>query len=160
MKTLKFLILSFVPLLALAGTLYKSVGPDGRIIYSDRPPTDGRVEKKMDYAPDPASPLPAYVLRFKEELEKRLRQRASETPPSGSAVQLFTTSWCGFCRKAKAYLAKKQIAYTEYDVETPEGMEALVRAGGGQGVPILFWRGKKIHGFSELGYDALFADRP
>lgn len=134
-------------------TLYKSVGPDGKAIYSDKPPSGGKIEKTLEYAPGPSSPLPEYVLRFKAELEKRLQHRATEALASGETVRLFTAAWCGFCRKAKAYLTKKQVAFTEYDVETPEGMEALASIGGGHGVPILFWRGKKAYGFSEAGYE-------
>lgn len=33
---------------AHAGTVYKSVGPDGRIVYSDRPPAGSAVEKTLD----------------------------------------------------------------------------------------------------------------
>lgn len=157
MKALKILLLSLFPLLVWADTLYKSVGPDGRIIYSDKPPAGSRVEKTIEYAPGPSSPLPDYVLRYKEELEKQSQQRAAGTQRTDDTLQLFTASWCGFCRKAKAYLARKQVSYTEYDIETPEGMQALVRAGGGQGVPILFWRGQKVRGFSESAYEALLA---
>ena len=156
MNTLKVLLLLLFPLLAWADTLYKSVGPDGGVIYSDKPPAGSRVEKTLDYAPGPSSPLPDHVLRYREELEKQSKQRAAGTQRTDDALQLFTASWCGFCRRAKAYLANKRISYTEYDIETPDGMQALVRAGGGQGVPVLFWRGKKIQGFSEASYDALF----
>jgi len=159
LKIFTIILLSFLVAPAGSETLYKSVSPDGRIVYSDKPPAGSRVEKTVEYAPGPSSPLPEYVLRFKAEMEKRLGQQSSSASASGDSVRLFTASWCGFCRKAKAYLAKKQIGFTEYDVETSEGMEALARVGGGQGVPILVWRDQKLYGFSEPSYEAFLHDR-
>ena len=156
MNTLSVLLLLLFPLLAWADTLYKSVGPDGGVVYSDKPVIGSQVEKTMEYTPGASSPLPDYVLRYKEELEKQARQRAAGAQRTDDTPQLFTTSWCGFCRRAKSYLAGKGIAYTEYDIETPDGMEALVSAGGGRGVPLLSWRGKRVQGFSETSYDAFF----
>jgi len=37
-------------------TLYKSVGPDGRIVYGDRPPVDGRSAQTMKFENLPSSP--------------------------------------------------------------------------------------------------------
>lgn len=157
MKSLIVLMLLGISLSLWAQTVYKSTGPNGEIIYSATPPTGSRVEKTLTYIPAPFSPLPDYVLRFKEEMEKKMRERDLKQTPGRSGVQLFTTSWCGYCRKAKAYLAKKQIAYTEYDVETPAGMEALLQTGekGRRGVPVLVWQGQKLYGFSEAAYDSL-----
>lgn len=157
LKVIVMIALSLVAPPGWADTLYKSVGPDGKVIYSDKPPSDGQIEKIVEYAPDPSSPLPDYVPRFKPELEKRLQQQATKAPASAETVRLFTAAWCGFCRKAKAYLTKQQVAFTEYNVETPEGLEALASIGGGHGVPILFWRGKKVYGFSEAGYETFLS---
>ncbi|MDG4550400.1 MAG: glutaredoxin family protein [Candidatus Contendobacter sp.] len=156
MNMLSVLLLLLFPLLAWADTLYKSVGPDGTVVYSDKPLAGGQVEKTLEYTPGPSSPLPDYVLRYKEELEKQAKQRAVGAQRTDDTPQLFTASWCGFCRKAKAYLAGKAISYTEHDIETPDGMAALVSIGGGRGVPILTWRGKRVQGFSEANYDAFF----
>lgn len=152
-------LLLFTGLLG-AQTLYKSTGPNGEVIYSAKPPADAHVEKTLTYTPGPSSPLPDYVLRYMAEMEKKMSKKAAKGVGNSQEVQLFTASWCGFCRRAKAYLAKKQIAYTEYDVETPAGMEALVQVGEkGQGVPVLVWQDEKVHGFSEPTYDALFSGR-
>lgn len=142
-----------------AQTLYKLIGPNGEVIYSAKPPANAHVAKTLNYIPGPSSPLPDYVLRFMAEMEKKASKKAKGVA-NANEVQLFTAAWCGFCRRAKAYLAKKQIAYSEYDVETPAGMEALVQVGKkGRGVPVLIWRGQKIHGFSEPAYESLFSGR-
>jgi len=156
MRILKIIIFFIAPLLAQADTVYKSVGPDGGIIYSDRPPADSKIEKNLIFNDSPSSPLPEYVIRYKEELEKRLQKSSQEIKQPGDSVQLFIAQWCGYCRKAKAYLATRKIDYREYDIDTADGMQAFAQAGGGKGVPLLLWRGQRISGFTKANYDALF----
>jgi glutaredoxin len=74
-------------------------------------------------------------------------------------VTLYTTSWCGYCKSARAYLARRGIGYEEIDVETPTDATAFGRAGGRGGVPLLISNGHSVRGFSVPGYDALFAPR-
>ena len=63
-------------------------------------------------------------------------------------VKILTTTWCGVCKKAKAYLASKGIYYSEYDVETSEiGKQEYSRLGG-KGVPIILVGKQRMDGFS------------
>jgi glutaredoxin len=137
---------------ATAQTLYKSVGPDGRIVYSDRPPAEGRVDKTMSFENLPSSPVPAATLSYVEQL-RRLREAS---PPAVQGVVLYSATWCGFCRKAKAYLAAKRVAYQEIDIDTPTGRSAFAEAGGGKGVPLLIAKGQRLQGFSAAAYDTVF----
>ena len=63
-------------------------------------------------------------------------------------VILYATSWCGYCKKTRAFLAENNIQYTEYDIETTirgrDGHEAL----GGGGVPVLDIKGNVVHGYN------------
>jgi glutaredoxin len=72
---------------------------------------------------------------------------------------LYSAAWCGFCKRAKAYLAGKGITYQDFDIDTKDGMTAFAQAGGGKGVPLLLARGQRVQGFSPAAYDALFANR-
>jgi len=162
MRSLLILVLFFLPALNHAGTMYKSVGADGKILYSDQPPTGGKVEKTLNYVDLPATPLPESVLRYRDELEKSMQARLSEArkSPDSKQATILTAQWCAYCRQAKAYLAEKKIAYKEYDIDTQDGMRALVEFGGGSGIPVLLWHGQKIKGFSAAAYDALFSRSP
>lgn len=55
-------------------------------------------------------------------------------------VTIYTTSWCPYCRAAKALLTKKGAAFTEIDVESGPGLrqEMTARAGGRTSVPQIF----------------------
>ncbi|WP_334188309.1 glutaredoxin family protein [Noviherbaspirillum sp.] len=152
---LLFVIL-LIPAVASSQTLYKTIGPDGRISYSDTPPADAKVQKTMSYSPLPASPVAESARRHRAELEASLQRRSSETATSGEGIRLFTAVWCGYCTKAKAYLGQKGIAYQEYDIDTPAGKSAFAQAGAGTGIPLLLWKDKRQQGFSQAGYDALF----
>ncbi len=46
---------------------------------------------------------------------------------------MYTTSWCGDCRRAKAYLQSRGIAYQEINIEESEGAaERVVQNNGGK----------------------------
>lgn len=81
-------------------------------------------------------------------------------------VVLYGAAWCGYCTKAKAYLAAKKIQFVEVDVDTREGKNAFARATGSapvadhqrvSGIPLLVMGELKRHGYSASLYDELFA---
>ena len=142
---------------ATAETLYKSVGPDGRVVYSDRPPANGRIEKTMIFENLPSTPLPAAAVAHLEQIRKTEPLSASNMATSG--IVLYSATWCGYCKQAKAYLAGRGVHYQEFDVDTKTGMAAYAQAGGRKGVPLLFADGQLVQGFSRAAYDAVFAKR-
>ncbi|MES2911353.1 MAG: glutaredoxin family protein [Pseudomonadota bacterium] len=148
-------LLSCVPCAVLSQTLYKSVGPDGKVVYSDKLPTEGRVEK-MKFQNLPATPLPQSVAATYAELLRKAKANPVATAPVAGNV-LYSATWCGYCRQAKAYLASKGLAYTELDIDTPAGMASFAQVGGGKGVPLLMAGGQKVQGYSAQAYDSLFS---
>lgn len=108
--------------------IYKSVMPDGRIVYSYTPPSGSKILKSI--TPDTTQP------------------NVDSDP-----VVLYSATWCGYCKQAKSYLDVHGIPYTDIDIDTREGMAALVNAEGGKNVPFLTRGDKHIKGFSTAGYD-------
>ena len=84
------------------------------------------------------------------------RAAASVVTPSQNRSVLFAASWCGYCRQARAYLARSKIQYEEVDVDTPSGKAAFAQYGKGA-IPLLVSKGETLRGFSELAYDYFFA---
>ena len=138
-------------------TLYKSTGPDGKTVYSDRPPPNAREAKTLTFQNAPASPLSVETLAYIETLKRSAEARAKAPPPSD--VVLFSAAWCGYCKKAKAHLAAKQVAYREIDIDTKDGLVAYVQAGGKRGVPLLVVNGQSVSGYSQASYDAALSPR-
>jgi len=156
------LLLLACALLASAGlraqTVYKSIGPDGKVVYSDQPPTTGKLQKTMKFELA-SSALPASAASFMEQFRKT--HPAGVPVASAKGVTLYSAVWCGYCKQAKAWLGSHGVAYTNVDIDAPGGTAALAQAsGGGGGVPVLVVDGRTLNGYSAGAYDAAFARRP
>jgi mycoredoxin len=59
----------------------------------------------------------------------------------GTAVTMYTTSWCGYCVRLKKLMQREGIDYAEVNIETDEGAAELVMKanGGNQTVPTLLF---------------------
>lgn len=62
------------------------------------------------------------------------------TPAVGSAI-MFSTSWCGYCKRLKSQMDREGIPYTEVDIEgDPESATFVVDVNNGnQTVPTLLF---------------------
>lgn len=74
-------------------------------------------------------------------------------PAEKGAVIVYSAEWCGFCKKAKRWLAEKSVPFIERDVERQPGaskeLSAKLASAGirGGGVPVIDWGGQIIMGF-------------
>jgi glutaredoxin 3 len=68
-----------------------------------------------------------------------------------SQITVYTTEPCGYCRVAKALLAKRGVQYEEINLaKDPEGRAELVRLTGMMTFPQVVIDGKSIGGYQEL----------
>lgn len=92
--------------------------------------------------------------------EAAVQAASAGLPESEQGVVVYSASWCGVCRAAKAWLAQRHVAFVEKDVEKLPGAEAELRAKARragvspQGVPVIDVAGELLVGFDE---DALAA---
>ena len=65
--------------------------------------------------------------------------------PTTAQITMYTTPWCGFCKRLKSQLAREGIPVTEVDIERdPEAAEVVMRVNGGnQTVPTLVARRRR-----------------
>lgn len=80
---------------------------------------------------------------------------ASKPAASKHKVELYTTSWCGYCAAARAYLAENNIPYQDYDIEADAEAAARYKSYGGRGVPVARIDGQTVSGFAPELYDPL-----
>lgn len=120
-----------------AQQVYRIVGPDGRVTFSDRPPADARAALAPGVATTGGGSGTA-ALPFE------LRSVASRYP-----VTLYTGTDCAPCASGRAFLGSRGIPFAERTVTTGEDIEALKRLAGAPRLPFLTIGGQQIHGFSE-----------
>ena len=64
---------------------------------------------------------------------------------------MYTTPWCGYCRRAKTLLEGKGIPYEEIDLDDdPAFRQTLFDLTGGWTVPQIVIDGRPIGGYTEL----------
>lgn len=104
--------------------LYKSIGPDGKVTYSDVPlPSAARIEKKPIAIP---STLTA-------NLPYALAQAVGKHP-----VTLYTSAQCGPCEEGRQLLNKRGIPFQEKTVSTAADASKVKQATGSDGgLPVL-----------------------
>ena len=74
---------------------------------------------------------------------------------SNPSITVYSATWCAYCHAAKDYLDKKNITYTDKDVETdPAFAEESVTKSGQRGIPVLDIGGTIIVGFDRPKIDA------
>lgn len=66
---------------------------------------------------------------------------ASVTPPAAGSVTMFTTTWCGYCRRLKSQMEREGVEFTEVDIEDDPDAARYVMSvnGGNMTVPTLLF---------------------
>lgn len=123
---------------AQAQGVYRIVGPDGKVTFSDRPPADANAQPARTAPPGPASANANAALPYE------LRQIASRFP-----VTLYTGKDCAPCTSARNLLTSRGIPFTERTVSSNEDIAALQRLSGGATLPFGTIGGQQLTGFSE-----------
>jgi len=115
--------------------LYKVVGPDGKVTYTDRPPAPGAGRASPINTRTGSSESPGL-------LPLELRQAASRYP-----VTLYTVaSDCEPCADARQLLRQRGIPFVERQVVSSEDSEALLKITGGREAPVLAIGAQQLKG--------------
>lgn len=125
---------------APAGQVYKWVDETGRAHFTDRKPEDQDAEK------------------FELKNIQTIKSVSYERSPidTGKKVVIYTTSTCGYCKKAKAYFEEKGIQYKEMNIEEDGIAQRQYKKLGGKGVPVILVGDKRMNGFSEEGFEKIY----
>jgi len=128
---------------ARAQTAYKWVDEQGQVHYSEYPPARGD-----------AAALDLHVTSYEGPAAVE-----DVTAAAGSnKVTLYTTSWCGICKRAKAYLDRKGVSYQALDIEQDSNARDEFRRLGGRGVPLIVVGNRSMRGFDPQRLERMLAD--
>lgn len=133
------LMLGLLANAAMAQGVYRIVGPDGRVTFSDQPPP--AAAKSTAVGATPASSAGAVA---GAQLPYELRQVAARYP-----VTLYTSDSCAPCNSARNLLNARGIPYSEKTVSTKDDADALRRLSGGTSLPILTIGSQQLKGYAD-----------
>ena len=131
--------------LAAAQSLYRYVDPDGRVVYTDKPPPPNA----------------------KDAQSKRVGHNTIETGSLSYSAQLAQERFpvtlysfdCGVvCESAQALLNKRGVPHTVINISQNDGAEKLKRLTGGLDAPVLQVGTQYATGFNEAKWQGLLTD--
>jgi glutaredoxin len=127
-----------------AAAQYKVIGPDGRVTYTDRPPSDSgaRVTTLKSGAVNEA-PAP------QDALPQDLRQAATRFP-----VTLYSAADCPPCEIARQLLVQRGVPFTEKLIVSEDDAAAMERVLGARTVPSLTIGSQALRGLSQTDWTA------
>lgn len=123
---------------AQAQTIYRIVGADGKVTFSDKPPVTAEQGKIAGTGVGATGGVSGSALPYE------LRQIANKFP-----VTLYTAPDCGPCGSGRSLLTGRGVPFSERTVITPEDSASLQRISGDLSLPLLMVGGQKIRGFSD-----------
>lgn len=117
---------------------------NGKIHFTDRPPREQKAERVEVRINSYTSPE---IVPFEASVTTRARR---------GKVVMYSTQWCGYCKKARNYFRKNKIPFVEYDTEASEKGKRDYKALNGSGVPIIPVGKRRMNGFSEAGFERIY----
>ena len=133
---------AFAATAALAGGVYRWTDAQGKVHYTDEPPPSTKATEVTDrinsYSGTPT-----------------VAERRGGAVASG--VVMYSTAWCAFCKKARAYFQQEGIRFAERDVEISAAANVEYKRLGGRGVPLIVVGSQVMTGFSEKRFEDLLA---
>ncbi|WP_341919894.1 glutaredoxin domain-containing protein [Polaromonas sp. YR568] len=124
--------------LSQAQPVYRIVGPDGKVTFSDKPPPAASNAKVTAAGADGARGVATASLPFE------LRKVAGQYP-----VTLYSGDNCGPCASARSLLTTRGVPFTEKTVSTNDDAQALQRISGDNSLPFLTIGSQQLKGFSD-----------
>lgn len=141
-----------VPMSSGSGELYKWVDDKGTIHYGDKPPAKaelknitGNISSFKTVNVEPFKFDPALVTRGGKSKAK--------------SVVMYSTSWCGYCKKARNHFKRNKIPYQEYDIEKSKKAARDYKKLNGRGVPVILIGKQRMNGFSAQKFDKIYYDK-
>lgn len=141
-----------------SAAIYRWVDKNGVVTFRDTPPAEHPEQAQIvssaqspAITSSPANPAPAGTKEaavLKEEV-------------AAPQVELYVTSWCGYCKQAEAFFRSQGIPFTAYDIEQDRSAaERKNQLDSRGGVPFAIINGRKVHGFSVEAYREALGQKP
>jgi glutaredoxin len=121
-----------------AQTIYRIVGSDGKVTFSDKPPATLEQGRVTGTGVGASGTVAGASFSFE------LKQAVAKFP-----VTLYTAPKCAPCDAGRALLSARGVPFSERTVTTPEDGEYLKRLTGETSLPYLTIGGQRLRGLAE-----------
>lgn len=129
--------------LVQAQTVYRIVGPDGKVSFSDQPPPSAKGANAPATSSSAAGSDSFTSGRLPFELAKVARQ---------FPVVLYSGKDCAPCNSGRNLLVNRGIPFSEKTVENNESIDALKQLSGQSSLPLLSIGSQQLKGFSDTNW--------
>jgi glutaredoxin len=166
MKTKKIVLVIFICIFALGSSsaeIYKWIDENGITHYSDSPTENipGTAETENDEIQS-ADPAPANTAPLPDETQKGaldsdifdiLDETQDEVAENSPTVEIYETSWCGYCKKAKDFFRSRGIDFVTYDIDRDQQARSRMQSlTSRMAVPFVVINGQGIPGYNVAAY--------
>ncbi|MCG8670288.1 MAG: glutathione S-transferase N-terminal domain-containing protein [Pseudomonadales bacterium] len=87
----------------------------------------------------------------KERYRKQQQEKAK-----AKKIVMYSTTWCGYCRKARNYFNAKRIPFVEHNIEKNRNAKREYDRLGGRGVPLIVIGERLMRGFSQKKFEQIY----
>ncbi len=126
----------------LFADVYKWTDEQGRVHYGDKP-IAGAKQEKVD-------------ITINSYESVTIKSFSSSAAQKTEKVIMYSTAWCGYCKKARRYFESNNIPYVEYDIEKNKRAKYEYDKLGGKGVPVILLGKKRMNGFSQSSFERMY----
>jgi glutaredoxin-like YruB-family protein len=127
---------------------------NGVVTFKDTPPPVSKKRKVKvyndnDFDASPPAPTPSNNSRNGNPSSAQPPQAAAKKSERfAGTIEMYATSWCGYCAAAESYMKSKNYSYVKYDIEKDSAAKQRHKELGGRGVPLIIIGNNKMSGFS------------
>ena len=125
--------------------LYKWVDDQGNVHYGDSPPENANLKE-----------ITGEVSSFTSVTVEPFKFDPTNITNASKSVIMYSTSWCGYCKKAARHFRKNNIPFKEYDIEKSAKGAREYKKLNGRGVPVILIGKRRMNGFSAQAFDNIY----
>jgi len=139
---------------AVASASEPWVDEEGFVHYEGKPAARQKPKSRRE-----ATPAKANVTAEKAQSAVSSVVDLTQRKPA-PLVELYTTSWCPWCKKARAFFSERGIKFVEFDIERdPAALQRKMDVDGDTNVPTAVIHRRVIKGYAPEAYRAALAER-
>ena len=140
MKRIIFFLIILITTHASYGEIYRWVDQNGKVHFGDKKPKHLKSEQ----------------LQLKINTYTSVTYDEAVIDYGEKKVVMYSTDWCGYCKKARKYFTDNSIPFIEYDIEKNGSARIRYKKMGATGVPVITVGKKRMNGFSIKGFQRIY----